>query len=186
MDKKKLRQHLLNLRQSLSLKEVKSKSNKITSHILKNFSLIKNSKIFLYVPIRNEVDTWPLIFYCWENHIKTYFPKCEQVPGKMYFYLVQQKSELSPGKFGILEPSKKCPIFSGTPPQIIFLPGVGFDLRKYRLGYGGGYYDRFLNKPIFQKSILVGLAFNFQIVKSLPIEEWDKKMHFIVTENKIF
>jgi len=188
MEKQKLRQNLLKLRQSLTLTQVITKSNQITRLILKNFFNPDLTKVFLYVPVQNEVNTWPLIKYFWQKNIQVLLPKCDpKQKGKMQFYQVTNKDQLIPGKFGILEPDpKKCPVFTLPAPQLIFLPGLGFDLKKYRLGYGGGYYDRLLAHPDFAQTTSIGLSFAIQIVEKLPTEPWDKPVRFVVTEDKVY
>ena len=85
-------------------------------------------------------------------------------------------------KFGIPEPSKSKKVL----PDLIFVPLVAFDSKKYRLGYGGGYYDRYIEKiQKIKKIITVGLAFSFQKVKRIPLNKHDKKLDIILTEKYI-
>jgi len=188
MEKQKLRQNLLKLRLSLSKVQVIKKSNQITRLVLKNFFCSKLTKVFLYVPVQNEVNTWPLLKFFWQKGVQVFLPRCDpKQKGKMQFYQVRSKDQLSPGKFGILEPDPdKCPVFTLPAPQLIFLPGLGFDLKKYRLGYGGGYYDRLLVNPNFVQATLIGLSFSLQLVEKVPVEPWDKPVHFVVTESRVY
>ena len=86
-------------------------------------------------------------------------------------------------KFGILEPKKnKKEIL----PDLIMVPLVAFDKKLNRLGYGGGYYDRFLKKYEKKRIIKIGLAISCQEVKKLPLNSFDRKMDFVLTEKKLY
>ena len=100
----------------------------------------------------------------------------------MNFYEWSFNDPLQIGKMGIPEPYKLKKVY----PDILFVPLIAFDEYKYRLGYGGGYYDRYIQKIIKIKKILtVGMAFSFQKVNKLPVDAHDKKLDFILTENYI-
>ena len=101
---------------------------------------------------------------------------------KMDFFEWSFKEPLVIGNIGIPEPLSKKKIY----PAILFVPLVAFNKYKFRLGYGGGYYDRYIKKIKKIKKILtIGMAFSFQEVKILPINNYDKKLDFIFTENYI-
>ena len=100
----------------------------------------------------------------------------------MDFFEWSTKDPLFIGKFGIAEPLSKKKIY----PDILLVPLVAFNKYKYRLGYGGGYYDRYIEKiKKIKKVLTIGMAFSFQEVKRLPINEYDKKLDFIFTEDYI-
>ena len=100
----------------------------------------------------------------------------------MDFYNFSFDDPLIINKYGIPEPQKKSVVY----PDIILIPMVGFDKSLNRLGYGGGYYDRVIEKLMKKKKILkIGLAFSAQQISSLPISKYDKKMDYIVTEKYI-
>ena len=86
-------------------------------------------------------------------------------------------------RFGILEPNKNN---KKVKPQMVIVPLVAYDQNKNRLGYGRGFYDRFLNKISNQKKVLsLGMAFSFQRVKKIPTEKHDKKLDYILTEKSL-
>ena len=100
----------------------------------------------------------------------------------MDFYNFSFKDPLTINRYGIPEPQKTNVIY----PDIILIPMVGFDKNLNRLGYGGGYYDRIIEKLMKKKKILkIGLAFSCQQINNLPISKYDKKMDYIVTEKYI-
>ena len=100
----------------------------------------------------------------------------------MDFYNFSFNDPLIVNRYGIPEPQKNNIVY----PDIILIPMVGFDKNLNRLGYGGGYYDRIIEKLMKKKKILkIGLAFSKQKIDNLPISKYDKKMDYIVTEKYI-
>ena len=100
----------------------------------------------------------------------------------MDFFEWSSKQPLSISKIGIPEPFSKKKVY----PDIILVPMLAFDTQKFRLGYGGGFYDRYIQKiKKIKKIFTVGIAFSFQEVKKLPTNKYDKKLDFILTENYI-
>ena len=100
----------------------------------------------------------------------------------MDFFEWKNKDPLKINKYGIAEPILAKKIY----PDIIFVPLVGYDNHLNRLGYGGGYYDRYLEKiSKFKKIFKIGLGFSFQKLKQIPINNHDKKLDLIITEKKI-
>ena len=102
----------------------------------------------------------------------------------MNFFSWKKREVLFVNKFGILEPAKT----QAKVPDIMLVPVLAFDKNRYRLGYGKGYYDRYLNKYLKKKKniLTVGVAFSFQRHHKLPINRNDVKMDFIITEKGIY
>ncbi len=178
--KKILRKQLLDIRKKNYL-EINSKHIlNISEFINKKYKKIKI--VGGYFPINYEYDCLNLLKIL---EIKKY-SICLPVIKKNYqmdFYKYSFKDPLKINKLGIPEPanfSKKII------PDLIFVPLVGYDLNRNRLGYGGGFYDRFFEKNSKVKKIIkIGLAFSFQKIKKLPINKFDKKLDKIITEKKI-
>ncbi len=100
----------------------------------------------------------------------------------MDFYLWSSKDLLKLNKFGIPEPEQKKRVI----PDIIIVPIVAFDNKLYRIGYGGGYYDRYINKISKKKILLkVGIAYSYQKINKVPANKFDKKLDIIITEKNI-
>ena len=100
----------------------------------------------------------------------------------MDFFEWKKNNPLKINKYGIVEPISFKKIY----PDIIFVPLVAFDKKLNRLGYGGGFYDRYIQKSMKIKNIVkIGLAFSYQELKAIPIDKFDKKLDFIVTEKEI-
>ena len=100
----------------------------------------------------------------------------------MDFYSWYTKNLLKLNKYGIPEPEPKEKVY----PDIIFIPLVAFDNRLYRIGYGGGYYDRYIEITSNKKNFLkIGVAFSYQKISRVPTNKYDKKLDIIITEKYI-
>ena len=98
----------------------------------------------------------------------------------MDFYQWSFNETLKVNQLGIPEPEPKKKVY----PDVLIVPLVGFDKDKFRLGYGGGFYDRYITKILnFKKMVTVGFAFSFQKVEKIPINKFDKKLNFVLTND---
>mgnify|MGYP001267022992 CR=1 FL=1 len=179
MLKNQIRKKILNIRS-------KKKSDKLNIEEKKILKIIKNKKIKkpivgCYYPVNSEVDTKKIMRLLEKIKITISLPIIEDNFG-MEFYEYKTTDPLNINKYGIPEPFKKKKI----KPNILIVPLVAFDQKLNRLGYGGGFYDRFLKK--MEKNIIIklGLAFSFQKIKKVPVEKFDKKLDYILTEKKMF
>ena len=179
MLKKSLRKKILKIR-----KKINSNSNKID--FIKIFNLIKKQKkikknIGGYFPVNNEIDDLEILKKFEEKKYKICLPVVKK-NFDMDFYNFSFKDPLIVNKYGIPEPKKTNIVY----PDIILIPMVAFDKNLNRLGYGGGYYDRIIEKLMKKKNFLkIGLAFSKQKINNLSISKYDKKMDYIVTEKYI-
>jgi 5-formyltetrahydrofolate cyclo-ligase len=177
--KKSLRKKILKIR-----KKINSNSNKID--FIKIFNLIKKQKkikknIGGYFPVNNEIDDLEILKKFEEKKYKICLPVVKK-NFDMDFYNFSFKEPLIVNKYGIPEPKKTNIVY----PDIILIPMVAFDKNLNRLGYGGGYYDRIIEKLMKKKNFLkIGLAFSKQKINNLSISKYDKKMDYIVTEKYI-
>ncbi len=184
-EKKALRNQILDQRNTLSEEEVEVYSSRILDRLLRLEAVMTASEVFTYVSLGSEVDTFGLILSSLLSGKKVYCPKIIE-KGIMKFYRITSLEQLVPGKYDILEPvSDEEGVIYGNH-QVMVLPGVAFDSNLNRIGYGGGYYDRYLS--IYDKSGCkkIALAYELQMVESLPVEEHDKKVDLIVTESAIY
>tara|TARA_Y100000741_G_C18226655_1_gene548090 strand:- start:506 stop:1048 length:543 start_codon:yes stop_codon:yes gene_type:complete len=148
---------------------------------LKKYNLLKNKKVGAYIPINYEIDCLEILKNLELSGYKISLPLTSK-QNKMDFFAWSFKEPLTIGKIGIPEPTSKKKII----PDILLVPLVAFNKYKFRLGYGGGYYDRYIEKIKKIKKILtIGMAFSFQEVSILPTNEHDKKLDYIFTENYI-
>ncbi len=147
--------------------------------ILKKYNLLKNKKVGAYFPISYEIDCMEILTQLEKSGYKISLPITKK-GNKMDFFEWSFKEPLIIGKFGIPEPS----LINKVYPDVLLVPLVAYNKYKFRLGYGGGYYDRYIQKIKKIKKILtIGMAFSFQEIKKLPINKHDQKLDFIFTEN---
>ena len=142
----------------------------------------------MYYPINNELEPFEFIKYFEDRNIIMSMPVVDIKKKTMIFRKWNPKDHLSSGPFGILEPSYNNEIIL---PQIMIVPMLMFDRELFRLGYGGGFYDKSIIKlkKHFQKEkkvfITVGLAYSKQEIEKIPIENHDMKLDYIVTEKEL-
>ncbi|BBD07311.1 5-formyltetrahydrofolate cyclo-ligase [Desulfovibrio ferrophilus] len=143
-------------------------------------------EILTYMPIRGEVDVSPLLDELWLHGIRVLLPRCRpQEPGLMDIACATCMEDLRPGLYGIPEPApENCAALLDVNPDLILIPGVGFDRQGFRLGFGAGFYDRFLSAKQAPNAVLIGLAYGFQVQQNLPHDTWDVPVHAIITENE--
>jgi len=137
--------------------------------------------IALYSPVENEVATQVILDDALSSGKMVFYPKLNST-GSSDFARVRSIEDFVDGGFGIPEPAGSDSIPLGESGNlVVFVPGVLFDRYGNRLGRGGGWYDRVLNK-LGSHGIFVGLAYEFQLVDSLAAKSWDQRVHFIITE----
>ena len=179
MIKKRLRNKILTYRKN-NYKFIRPKYY-LLKDILKKFNLLKNKKIGAYFPINYEIDCLEILAQMEKSGHKISLPKTRK-RNQMDFFEWSSQDPLLISKIGIPEPIPKKKIY----PDVLLVPLVAFNNYKFRLGYGGGYYDRYIQKIKKIKKILtIGMAFSFQKVKKLPINAYDEKLDFIFTEHYI-
>ena len=134
----------------------------------------------IYYPSSYEVNTLRLFETDFKKKVKIYLPVLTGT-NTMGFSEWNQKDILQINRFGMLEPTI---LPRKINPEIILVPMLAFDKKNNRLGYGGGFYDRYLNKYIRndKKVLTIGVAFSFQKYNKIPVNKNDKKMNFILTE----
>ena len=147
----------------------------ITKKVLSHPKIITSSTILLYMSYNNEVDTISIINSLLPSK-KIALPKV--IDKEIKFFYINSLLELSPGYCGILEPITNNPV-NDYDDTICITPGVCFSRDGYRLGYGGGYYDRFLSK---HKVYTIGLCYKECLVNTLPHESHDKQIDEIITD----
>ena len=141
--------------------------------------------ILLYAPIKSEIDVMPILKEALEKGKRVAFPKCNTEERTMKVHFVTSESDLTPCAYGIREPSENLPIYDPETTQgvaVCYVPGLTFDVYGYRLGYGKGYYDKFMNKFT---GCTIGLTYTELISQSLPRGRFDRHCDIILTEKGI-
>ena len=176
--KKALRDLLLERRDNTSHDLLKIASKKIQKKLDKIFAFKNAKKIGVYYPIGSEIFTQDIIQELLSKGKEVFLPK---VMGEsMEFRKIIDFSSLEPGNFDIMEPKEECPVDNNL--DVILVPTVGISQIGVRLGYGYGFYDRFLAK---NKTVAISLTLEKQIIKNIPKSEHDIIMNWIVTEDKM-
>ncbi|MGG6263995.1 5-formyltetrahydrofolate cyclo-ligase [Leptolyngbya sp. AN03gr2] len=176
MYKSDLRKLYLQKRRSLSLEEWESNSKRICDH-LKACEFFNSAKTVLsYCSFRQEPDLHELLTIpkVWG------LPRCVE---KDLIWHQWTPGALRSGKFGIQEPDPDSPLIVSEQVDLILVPCVMCDRRGYRLGYGGGFYDRMLSKPEWQGKTTIGILFDFAVVNELVNDSWDQPLNAICTES---
>ncbi len=180
--KSQLRSQLLNKRRSLSLEIWQKQSQQLSNQLAKS-DLIQNAKVILgFISFRQEPDLSSL-FHKFPDKIWG-FPRCDRK--KLEWYQVNPlnfSESFEVGSFGILEPIPTLPKIDLTCVDVILVPAIACDYRGYRLGYGGGFYDRFL---IHQTGFTVGVVFEDFLIKNFPTQAWDLPVKSVCTQNGSF
>lgn len=141
--------------------------------------------VMSYMPIRNEVDTLRFNKDILDANKQLCLPRVRNEKDMDAFFITDFKLELAQGHFNIQEPLFALEPVNPATINIIILPGLAFDTRGNRLGFGKGYYDRFIER-IDEKCLKIGLAYGFQVVEGIEAEPWDRKLDLVVTEDRVY
>ena len=179
MIKSKIRKKILEIRKKKNSKNIKLSLLKIFKEIKKNIS--KKKIIGGYYPVNFEIDILKFLEKLEDKGLQLCLPVVKKNK-EMDFYSWSTKNLLKLNKFGIPEPEQIKKVL----PEIILVPLVAFDDRLYRIGYGGGYYDRYIDKLPNKKNLLkIGIAHSCQKINRVPINKYDKKLDIIITEKYV-
>jgi len=169
-------------RKALSPDELVSMSLLVQKSFLATENYRVAQSIIVYSPINYEVDTGLIVSSALVSGKKVAFPV---VAGhELIFREVTDLSSLRKGAFGILEPGTEGKLFDFEAADILVLPGVAFDLKGHRIGYGKGYYDKTIHS-LEGHGKIVGLCFDFQLVDEIIGESHDVKMDLVITDKRV-
>jgi 5-formyltetrahydrofolate cyclo-ligase len=182
--KKQLREIMLRRRDSLSSEERALKSRAITARLVGMQELQDARTVMAYASFRSEVDTGPLIAWCREQGKTLALPKVTGPVTLEAFLVRDPQVDLQPGVWGISEPTSGLERVDPSALDVVIVPGVAFDLRGGRLGYGGGFYDAYLPR-LRPDTLLVGAAFQVQVVQRVPMARHDTRVDVLVTEIRL-
>ncbi len=181
--KEDIRQRIHQQRLALSAADVRRRGDTVRGRLVGMDLYGRAGCLGCYASVKNEVDTHRLIQAALDEGKRVGVPATQE-KGVMTHLEIHTFSSLRPGPFGLLEPGGTGRV--EIPPgelDLVVVPGIAFDRRGNRIGFGGGYYDRFLVRTAAPK---IGLAYDFQVLDRLPTDPHDIRLDFLVTEEAVY
>ena len=186
-DKKALRKEILAKRNIMDAIEKEEKDRKILDEFYESNYYREAKNIFIYISYDSEINTKGIIKKALRDNKKIYVPRTEFKTRLMDAVEITSLNNLIESEYGILEPSVEEPHIDPNEIDLIVVPGVAFDRNGGRMGYGAGFYDRYfkkISKDNMKKVIKLALAYDFQILEKIPMNEQDVPVNYIITETK--
>lgn len=181
--KKEMRAQARKMRRSLSPEVKNALDRKIKNKLLNLFAVREATTVLCYVSTEIEVDTRDFISTLLEQGKRVAVPRCEGDEGEMNFYYINSLSELSSGSFGVDEPDpSQSVMFADAVDSVCIVPAFMFDKSGYRLGYGKGYYDRYLSR---YKGFPIGVCYSENLQDELFHGKYDRAVSLVVTDKEI-
>lgn len=174
--KRSVRREIRRLRADLTEEKKREWDCRILERLLELPEIAQARCVYLYASCGQEVDTWGIADRLWARGVKAAFPRVEGAD--IVFYLVSGREQLAAGFRDIPEPSHDC-VRAEYPDAPVVTPGMAFAETGERIGYGGGFYDRFFERE--PEHLRIAVAYPFQIYESLETEECDRPVHRIVS-----
>jgi 5-formyltetrahydrofolate cyclo-ligase len=170
-----------NLRNALTSEEQQSFSRAIQERLFGLYEYQACKRIFTFISFQAEVDTCPMITRAWRDQKRVFVPKAEQ--NRMEFYEIHSFDHLIKSQFGVLEPpvNEETRYVGDKEAKLMILPGLAFDRTGNRIGYGAGYYDRFLSQHEHDHFTKIAVAYDFQVLEQIMAEEYDVKADILLT-----
>jgi 5-formyltetrahydrofolate cyclo-ligase len=184
-------------RNALTPTERSTKSVRINELMFRRISEVLESRmklgrkptLFTYMPIKSEVDVTAIMEACWKQEIRVLLPKV-QPEQKLKLFEIRSYADLEKGKYGISEPVLESPQHLDIRHiDVALVPGLAFDAQLGRLGYGGGYYDRFMQQYVrsgYTKPYIIAGAYDAQIIQEVPMGLFDFRLDELITEARTF
>lgn len=187
-NKKEIREKIIHLRNIQPTEKIIKKSSIIKDKLFSFEHFQKAKTVMFYASFRNEVETHFMIKDTLRQGKVVALPKTDSKNKKLDVFQINNfEEDIEKGYCEILEPKNTCKKINIKDIDLVIVPAVAYTQDGYRIGYGGGYYDRFLDKfyTLNKNGISIGLAFEFQIIEEMPKDKFDRKVHFIITEERI-
>lgn len=182
--KRGLRKKFREIRLAMDPQEKAAWDRRITANLLRSPRYRKAKRVLLFVSKPIEIDTHSLIRTALQQGKQVLLPRCLNEQGHMEFFAIQSWEDLVPGLYGLLEPDpERCPcIETFQPTDFCLVPGFSFDAKGYRLGFGKGYYDRFLSRF---SGVTAGACYHCCTTQSLPHGRYDRPVDYLFTERYV-
>jgi len=185
-DKKYYRHRIKNERKTSDLFENEEKDNSIYEKLIKIVEFDSCKKLFIYVSFDMEINTHKIIKLALEKGKNVYVPKVISKDFGMLAVRLNNLMDLKKNRMGILEPIDKTEIIDPKDIDLAIIPGLAFDLKGNRIGYGGGYYDRFFSDKKKKLPIMIALAYESQVFPQIQEETYDIIVDKIITEKNVY
>lgn len=180
-----LRKRMAYQRDSLMPEDRAAASEAITARLLALPEWAAARTLFLYLSFRSEVSTRALLLAALESGRRVLAPRVNRQQRTMDACAVFSPADLAPGAWGILEPTAAAPVVDPREIDLVIAPGLAFDAAGGRLGYGAGFYDRYL-RQVRPDCARAGLAFEMQRVPAVPCSSTDERLNLLVTERGVY
>jgi len=188
-EKAALREQTLRLRKNLNPEYVISSNQAIFQIVTGLEEYNSANTVFCFVSTDDEIDTIPLLRHTLERGKRLAVPRCTG-KGVMELCLIRGLDELEPGFYGIREPKRDCPIVTSDKIGFAIVPCVSCDWRGNRLGYGGGYYDRYLSsrfRPDAASAVhTAAICRELLLCESIPVGEYDIPVEMVINESMVY
>jgi len=181
-EKAALRRELRALRRAIPTKEKAMLDEALVAKALATEAYRNADLLLLYAPLSDEPNLLALADAAWRDRKQVAFPISHTETHTLTFHTIASLAELREGSYGIMEPSREAPIATLTSKTLCIVPALAFDREGYRLGYGGGYYDRLLSD--FSGHTL-GLFYHKFLKNHLPRGEYDRAVELLITEKEV-
>ncbi len=184
-EKARIRKEVLQSRDSIEQRGKEKRDRSIENRLFSLKQFTKANRIMFFASFKSEPDTFGMISKSLDRGKEVILPKVDRQNRKLLLYNIMNISELVPGFMNIPEPvvseeRRVNPDF----PDIIIMPGVAFDRKCNRLGYGGGFYDLLLSN-LEMPPMLIAIAYSEQIIERVPVERHDVTMDMVVTDREL-
>lgn len=182
-----IRKNHLARRAALPAEVRAARDRKICQNILSAATYRYADVVLMYYPVKSEVDILPVFHAAVAAGKKVAFPRCNAEDRSMIFYFAESEEDFEAGTYELREPKPSLPAFDPEDADgqnvICIVPAVVYDRRGYRIGYGGGYYDRFFGKHRFAS---IGVAYEDFILKSVPHGRFDISVDVVISERGFY
>ncbi len=183
MNKIQLRKEMISRRKLLPNEFVQKASSEIFCKLKGSKLLDMFENVFVYSDFQNEVKTNEIINYLTSIKRAVYLPKCNTKELTMTPVRIYESTDYSLNKYGIIEPNAQADLSCQNAIDCVIVPGIVFDTKGNRIGFGAGYYDKFFSQN--KNTTKIALAYDFQIIEDIENDEHDIAMDVIFTEKRI-
>lgn len=183
MEKKLIRKQILKMRNELNKDIKRSMDAAIQKKFLNSSEYKKSKKIFIYISYKSEIDTKSIILRALKENKEIFVPTTDIKNKSMDAVKIKSFDNLVEDIYGILEPSSEEVSIDPNELDLIVVPGVAFDYKLSRLGYGAGYYDKYFKTITNRETCKIALAYDFQIIDEVPVDKYDVPVDCVLTND---